>query len=206
MRGHHGRGKRPHALPAAGRRRTGGAQDGANGAAPSEARRGKTGTQTRAGGFPPPPPPPPAALTHWRPTGPRPTPAADRQPPRHDYAPGGTPETTDGRLTPDGAGGQGGGGPAPPPAPPPQLGGHRSDPSPPRSRGDAPPPPEGTAARGGGVRLDLHTARPSAPSRLLPRGAPPTGEPTPARRSNARTKPGGGARRRTRTVWRPRPP
>ena len=31
------------------------------------------------------------------------------------------------------------------------------------------------------------------------------GEPTPARRSDARTKPWGDARRRTRTVWRPRP-
>ena len=58
VRGHHGRGKRPHALPAAGRRRTGGAQDGANGAAPSEAGPGKTGARTRAGGIPPPPPPP----------------------------------------------------------------------------------------------------------------------------------------------------
>ena len=49
------------------------------------------------------------------------------------------------------------------------------------------------------MRLDLHTARPSAPSCLLPRGSRPTGEPTPARRSGARTKPGGGALRRTRT-------
>ena len=78
---------RPHApaLPAAGRRRTGGAQDGANGAAPSEASLGKMGAPTRAGG----PPPPPAALTHWQPTGPRPTPAATRQRPRHEYTPGG---------------------------------------------------------------------------------------------------------------------
>ena len=52
----------------------------------------------------------------------------------------------------------------PPPAPPPQLEGQQSDPPPPRSRGDAPPPPEGTATRGGGVRLGLHTARPSAPA------------------------------------------
>ena len=62
VRGHHGRGRRPHALPAAGRRRTGGAQDGANGAALSEAGPGKTGARTRAGGFPP-----PAALTRRRP-------------------------------------------------------------------------------------------------------------------------------------------
>ena len=52
---------RPHApaLPAADRQRTGGAQYGANGAAPSEAGPGKAGARTRAGGFPPPPPPPP---------------------------------------------------------------------------------------------------------------------------------------------------
>ena len=54
--------------------------------------------------------------------------------------------------------------------------------------------------------LDLHTAHPSAPSRLLPRGSRPTGDPTPACRRGARTKPGGDARRRTRTVWGPRPP
>ena len=68
VRGQHGRGKRPHALPAASRRRTGGAQDRANGAAPSEAGPGTTGARPRAGGFPPPPPPPCTALTHWRPT------------------------------------------------------------------------------------------------------------------------------------------
>ena len=52
---------RPHtaALPAADRRRTGGAQDGANGAAPSEVGLGKAGARTRARGFPPPPSPPP---------------------------------------------------------------------------------------------------------------------------------------------------
>ena len=81
---------RPHApaLPAADQRRTGGAQDGANGAAPSEAGLGKAGARARAGGFPP-LPPPPAALTHRRPTGPRRTPTAARQPPRHEYTPGG---------------------------------------------------------------------------------------------------------------------
>ena len=82
---------RPHApaLPAADRRRTGGAQDGANRAAPSGAGLGKAGARTRAGGFPPPPSPPPAALTHWRPTGPRPMPTAARQPPGHEYTPKG---------------------------------------------------------------------------------------------------------------------
>ena len=202
LRGHHGRGRCPHALPAAGRWRTGGTQVGAYGAAPSEAGPGKTGARTRAGA-----PPPPPALTHWQQTGPRPTPAAARQPPRHEYTPGG--HAGDNGWQADARrGGEAGGRPPhppPPPAPPHQLGGHRSDPPPPRSRGDAPPPAEGTATQGGAMRLDLHTARPSAPSRLLPRGSRPTGEPTPARRSNARTKPGGGARRRTRTVWRPRP-
>ena len=74
------------ALPATGRRRTGGAQDGANGAARSEAGLGKAGARTRARRSLPPSlhPPPPAALTHWRPTGPRPTPAAARQPPQHE--------------------------------------------------------------------------------------------------------------------------
>ena len=52
----------PHAraLPAAGPLRTGGAQDGANGAAPSEAGLGKAGARTRSGGSLPhslPPPP-----------------------------------------------------------------------------------------------------------------------------------------------------
>ena len=87
-----------------------------------------------------------------------------------------------------GAGGGGAAHPPPPPATPPQLEGHRSDPPPPRSRGDAPPPPEGTATRGGGVmRLDLHTARPSPPCLLPPRGSRPTGEPAPSRQSCART-------------------
>ena len=51
---------RPHApaLPAADRRRTGGAQDGTNGAAPSGAGLGKAGARTRVGGSPPPFPPP----------------------------------------------------------------------------------------------------------------------------------------------------
>ena len=53
---------------------------------PYRGRPGKTGARTRAGGFPP---PPPSALTRWRPTGPRLTAAAARQPPRHEYTPGG---------------------------------------------------------------------------------------------------------------------
>ena len=119
VRGHHGRGRRPHALPAAGRQRTGDAQDGANGAALSEAGPGKTGARTRAGGFPlPPPPPPPAALTRRRPTGPRPTPAAAGNPHGTSIPRGGTPGATEGRPTPDGAGQQGGGPFNPPPRTP----------------------------------------------------------------------------------------
>ena len=168
--------------------------------------RGRRGRERGRGGSPPPPPPPPP---HW-PVGGRPDRARRPRPPGNPHGTiipqGGTPETTDGRPTPDGARGRGGRPPHPPPAPPPQFGSHRSGPPPPRSRGEAPPPPRRDRdAGGGGMRLDLHTARPSAPSRLLPRGSRPQGEPTPACRSNARTKLGGGARRRTGTVWRPRP-
>ena len=46
------------------------------------------GREPGRGGSPP-LPPPLAALTHWRPTVPRPTPAAARQPPRHEYTRGG---------------------------------------------------------------------------------------------------------------------
>ena len=164
MRGHHGRGKRPHALPAAGRRQTGGAQDGANDAAPSEAGLGRTGARTRAGGFPPPPRRTDPFAADWT------APDARGRPGRH---------AGDNRWQADARQGEGAGGrpPHPPSAPPPQPEGHRSDPPPPWSRGDAPPLPEGTTTRGGGMRLDLHTARPSAPSRLLPRGSRPTGEP-----------------------------
>ena len=88
--GHHGRGRRPHTLSAAGQRRTGGAQDGANGAALSEAGPGKTGARARAGGLPPPRPPPP------RRTGPS---AADRTAPDAR----GRPATPTARVYPGGA-------------------------------------------------------------------------------------------------------
>ena len=56
---------------------------------PIRGRPGEDGGANQGGGVPPPsPPPPPAALTRRRPTGPRPTPAAARQPPRHEYTPG----------------------------------------------------------------------------------------------------------------------
>ena len=205
VRGHHGRGRRPDALPAAGRRRTGGAEDGANGAALSEAGPGKTRAQTRAGGFPPPPPPPPCRTDPL---------AADQAAPDargHPATP--TARVYHGearrrqrmaRRRPTGRGGGGAAPPTPPPAPPPQLGSHRSDPPPPRIRGGAPPPPQGTATRGGGDGARLAHRAPQRPQ-PLPRGSRPLSEPGAACRSNARTKLGGGARRRTRTVWRPRP-
>ena len=89
-------------------------RSGPFGGQPGEDRGAKQGL----GGSPPPSPASPAALTRWQPTGPRPTPAAAQQPPRHEYTPGGRPETTDGRPTPDGAGGRG---TAPPPPPPRRL-------------------------------------------------------------------------------------
>ena len=145
---------RPHApaLPAADRRRTGGSQDGANGAAPSEAGLGKAGARTRAGGFPP-TPSPPAALTHWRLTGPHPTPSAAGQPPRHEYTPGG--RAGDNRWQADARQGgvAGGGGAAPlppPPLPPPSLRATGATLRPPGAEGTPPPPPKGPRRGGGG--------------------------------------------------------
>ena len=145
-------------------------------------------------------PPPPSPTCRTDPL------AADRA--AHEYTPGG--RTGDNRWQADArrGGGAGGGGaaprPSPPPAPPPSLRATGATLRPPGTE-ETPPLPQKGLRRGGGMRLDLHTARPSAPSRLLPQGSWPTGEPTPARRSGARTKPGGGTRRRTRTVWGPRP-
>ena len=166
--------------------------------------RGRRGREPGRGGSPPPPPPLPPR------TGPS---AADRTAPDAR----GRPATFTARVYPGGAcrrqqkaggrpTGRGMGGrpprPPPPPLPPPVWEPQERPPAPPESRG-RPPPQKGP--RRGGMRLDLHSARPSAPSRLLLRGSRPQGEPTPACRSNARTKLWGGARRRTRTVWRPRP-
>ena len=158
MQGHHGPGRRPH-----GRRRTGGGQEGANGAALTEAGQGKTGARTRAGGSPP-PPPPPAALTRWRLTGPRPTPAAARQPPRHEYTPGGHSGDNGWEADARQGGGAGGRPPHPPPScPPPQLGSHRSGPPPPRSRGD-PPPQKGPRRGGGGCGWTCTPRAPTPPA------------------------------------------
>ena len=205
----------PHypALPATDRQRNGGSQEGANGAARTEAGPGKAGARTRARrSLPPVPPPPSATLTHWRPTGPRPTPSASGNPHSMSIPQGGALETKDdrggGHGPPNGARGRG----AverpplpPPPAPPAACEPQERQPSaPPEPRGRPPSPRRDRNAREG-TQPDLHAARPGAPRGLLLRGSRPTGEPAPARWSNARTTPGGGTRRRTGTVWGPRP-
>ena len=158
---------RPHApaVPAADQRQTGGAQDGAHGVATSETSVGKAGAQTRVRGSLPPSLPPPAAMTHWRPTGPRSAPMAARQPRRHGYTPRGAPETTDGRPTPDRKGGGGVTPPAPPPRSPPGL---RDAGAltlrPPRPEETPPLPQEGRRRGGGGAAGPAHRA----PQRPLP--------------------------------------
>ena len=54
---------------------------------PTRGRPGEDGGANQGRGVPS--PPPPAALARRRPTGPRLKPAAARQPPRHEYTPGG---------------------------------------------------------------------------------------------------------------------
>ena len=162
---------RPHApaLPAADRRRTSGAQDGAHGAAPSEAGLENTGARTRAGGFPPPFPPAHAALTQWRPTGPRQTPAAAQQRPRHEYTPGG--HAGDNGWQADARRGRGAGGgraaPQPPPRPPPSLRATGATLRPPGAE-ERPPSPrrDGNAGGGGGAAGPAHRApqRPQPPA------------------------------------------
>ena len=166
MRGHHGRCRRPHALPAAGQRRTGGTQDGANGAALSEAGPGRTGARTRAGGFPPPPPPPP------RRTDPL---AADRTAPDAR----GRPATFTARVYPGGARrrqrmagrrptGRGGG---PPTTPPPPAWEPQERPSaPPVPRGRPPSPRRDRDAGGGGGCGWTCTPRAPAPPAACSRG------------------------------------
>ena len=139
--------------------------------APSEAGLGKAGAQTRAGGFPP-PPPPPAALTHWRPTGPRPTPTAARQPPRHEYTPGGRAGDNGWQADARRGGGAGGGGaapPPPPPPPPPSLMATRATRRPPRAEGTPPLPQKGPRRVGGGCGWTC-TLRAPAPPAACSRG------------------------------------
>ena len=129
----------------------------------------RPGQRKRSG--PPLPPPPPAALARQRPTGPRPTPAATRQPPRHEYTPGGTPETTDGRPTPDGAGGRGGGPPIPPPrSPPPSLVATGAALRPSGAEGTPPPPQKGPRRGWGGDAAGPAHRAPQRPQPPAPAG------------------------------------
>ena len=206
---------RPHtpALPAADRQENSGTQEGANEATHSEAGLGKAGKRTRARRSLPPPP------RHTD------LPAADRT------APGahGRPATPTARACPRGARrrprmtgtgatghpkGQGGGeqrrGSPSPPCSPSSPAGLRAARAPalrppPGPRGH-PPFPRRDRGPQGRTQLDPHAARPRAPHRLLPRGPRPAGEPAPARQNDAPATPGGGTRRRTGTVWGPRPP
>ena len=197
---------RPHAptLPAADRPQNSGAQDGANGAAHSEAGSGKSGGANRGEEITSPLPPP-------RRTDPL---AADRAAPDAH----GRPATPTARAYPRGGRrrqrmtrrhptGQGGGerrsGPPfpPPPASPLACGPQERRPSAPPEPSGRPPSPRRDRNAGGGTQLDPHTARPSAPRPLLPRASRPTGGLAQARQSDARTTPGSGKRRRTRAVW-----
>ena len=92
---------------------------------PIRGRPGEDRGADQGGGVPPPFPPPPPPPPHW-PVGGRPDRARRPRPPGNPHGRsiprGDTPETTDGRPTPDGAGGGGAGLPTPPAPPPPSLG------------------------------------------------------------------------------------
>ena len=174
------------------------------------AARGRRGREPGRGGSTPLPPPP-------RRTDPL---AADRTAPDAR----GCPATPTARVYPERArqrqrmagqrptGGWGGGAapPAPrppPPLPPPSLGATGAALRPPGAEGTPPPPPprrDRVVGGGGDAAGPAHRA-PQRPQPAAPVGVAAAGQRKPACRSNARTKLGGGARRRTRTVWRPRP-
>ena len=143
---------------------------------PIRGRPGEDGGANQGGGFPPPSPPPPTRRTDPL--------AADRTAPdargrpatrtARVYPGGGTPETTDGRPTPHGAGERGGGPASPPPPPPP-----RSPPpawkpqerpsAPPEPRGRPPSPRRDRDAGGGGCGWTC-TPRAPAPPAACSRG------------------------------------
>ena len=137
---------------------------------PFRGRPGEDGGANQGGGVPPPLPPRPAALTHWRPTGPRPTPAAARQPPRHEYTPGGHAGDNGWQAHARRDGGTGGGGmappPPPPPLPPPSLRATGATLRPPGAKG-TPPLPQKRPRRGGGGGCGW-TCTPRAPAPPAP--------------------------------------
>ena len=135
-------------------------------------RPGEDGGANQGGGVPPPSPPPPAALTYWRPTGPCPTPVAARQPPRHEYTPGGHAGDNGWQANTRRGGGAGGRPPlAPPPSSPSQAWGPRERPSaPPEPRGRPPSPRRDRDAGGGGGCGWACTPRAPAPPAACSRG------------------------------------
>ena len=161
---------RPHApaLPAADRRRTGSARDGANGAAPSEGGLGRAGAQTRAGGFPPPPSSPRrtdplaagrAALdAHGRPATPK----------ARVYSGGARQRQRMAGQRPTGRGGRRrrSGPPSPPPAPPPSLRATGATLRPPGAEGTPHLPQKGTRRGGADAAGPAHRApqRPQPPA------------------------------------------
>ena len=145
--------------------------------------RGIRGREPGRGDSPPPPPPPPP---HW-PVGGRPDRAQCPRPPGNPHGTsipqGGTPETTDGRPTRDGAGGRGGGPPVPPPAPPPSLGATGAALRPPGAEGTPHPPrrDRNAGGGGGGAAGPAHRApqrpQPPAPARVAAAGRAHTSVP-----------------------------
>ena len=115
---------------------------------PIRGRPGEDGGANQRGG--PPPPPPPAALTRWEPTGPHLTPAAARQPPRHEYTPGGHAGDNGWQADAQRGGWAGGRPPHPPPATPPSFGATGAALRPPGAERIPPPPPQKGPRRGGG--------------------------------------------------------
>ena len=133
--------------------------------------RGRRGRKPGRGGPPPSPPTFPAALTRWRPTGPRPTPAAARQPPRHEYTPGGHAGDNRWQAHARRGGGAGGRPPQtpPPPLPRPSLGATGATLRLPGAEG-APPLPQKGPGRGRGGCGWTYTPRARAPPAACSRG------------------------------------
>ena len=138
---------------------------------------------------PSPPPPPPAALTLWRLTGPRPTPAAARQPPRHEYTPGGHAGGSGRQADARRGGGAGGRPPHPPPPAPPPAREPQERPSAPLEPRGRPPPPDLV-----GPNFGHHKARVQAvgwsPLGTRKQGSRPFAAPPPPNRNGAETRPG----------------
>ena len=142
---------------------------------PNKGRPGEDGGANQGRGIPPPSPPPPAALTRWRPTGPRPTPAAAQQPPRHECTPGG--HAGDNGWKADARPPH----PPPPPPPPPPLQHQpwrrraRPPPTPTTPAPVSPPPapraePARMASAGGGGGRGIGAAGKGAAGGAGPRG------------------------------------